>query len=278
MNKGLKLWNRAKKIISGGGMLLSKKPEMFAPDLWPAYYSKSQGCYVWSLENKKYTDVSLMGVGTNILGYNHLEVNEAVKKVITKGNLTTLNSPEEVELAENLLKLHSWADMVKFARTGGEANAIAIRIARAASGKDNIAICGYHGWNDWYLAANLKSRKNLDNHLLSGLNPLGVPKKLKNSVFPFEFNDLDKLKELIKKRNIGIVKMEVSSNGQYVVYMTGHLATPFMFVTNDFGSTWSVKDLTSISGTKGGFNMTSDGMYRAFIVQNTYSTYYESYD
>jgi glutamate-1-semialdehyde 2,1-aminomutase len=212
MNKGLKLWNKAKKIISGGGMLLSKKPEMFAPDLWPAYYSKSQGCYIWSLENKRYTDVSLMGVGTNILGYNHPEVNEAVSKVIKKGNLTTLNSPEEVELAENLIKLHPWSDMVKFARTGGEANSIAIRIARASSGKDNIAICGYHGWNDWYLAANLKSSKNLDNHLLTGLNPLGVPKNLSDTVFPFEFNNLDKLKELIKKKNIGIVKMEVSRN------------------------------------------------------------------
>ena len=74
--------------------------------------------------------------------------------------MSTLNCPEEVYLAEKLLSMHSWAGKVKFARTGGEANAIAIRIARAASGKENVAFCGYHGWHDWYLAANLKNKEN----------------------------------------------------------------------------------------------------------------------
>ena len=72
--------------------------------------------------------------------------------------MSTLNCPEEVQLAEKLVDMHSWAEMVRFARSGGEANAIAIRIARAASGKDNVAVCGYHGWHDWYLSANLSGR------------------------------------------------------------------------------------------------------------------------
>jgi glutamate-1-semialdehyde 2,1-aminomutase len=211
INKGIKLWNKAKKYISGGGMLLSKKPELFAPDIWPTYFIKSQGCNVWDLENRKFTDM-FMGVGTNVLGYNDKEVNEAVLNTVKKGNLTSLNCPEEVELAEKLVNLHPWSSQARFARSGAEANAIAIRIARAASKKDNIAICGYHGWSDWYLSANIQSKKNLNNHLLNGLNPSGVPKKLKNTVFPFEYNNFDQLKKIIKEKNIGTVKMEVNRN------------------------------------------------------------------
>ena len=154
INKGQKLWKKANKLILGGNSLLSKNPNVFLPNKWPTYFSKSKGCKVWDLDNSSYTDMSLMGVGTNILGYCHNEVDNAVKKVIKKGNLTTLNCPEEVFLAEKLISMHPWAGKVKFARTGGEANAIAIRIARAASGKEKVAFCGYHGWHDWYLAAN----------------------------------------------------------------------------------------------------------------------------
>ena len=212
LNEGSKLWKRAKKIIPGGNMLLSKRPEMFLPNKWPTYFTKSKGCYIWDLEGKKYTDMSLMGVGTNILGYNHSGVNKAVKEVLNKGNMTTLNCPEEVYLAEKLIKIHPWADMVKFTRTGGEANAVAIRIARAASKKDNIAICGYHGWHDWYLSANLKDNSKLNTHLLKGLSINGVPKKLKNTIHPFEYNNIKQLKNIIKKKNVGTIIMEVSRN------------------------------------------------------------------
>ena len=157
-------------------MLLSKRPEMFLPDHWPAYFSKSKGCEVWDLDNNHYIDMSIMGIGTNILGYGNEEVDDAVRSVISTGNMSTLNCPEEVYLAEKLIELHPWADMVKFARSGGEANAIAIRIARAACGKDKVAVCGYHGWHDWYLSANLGNDENLAGHLLPGLNPAGVPK------------------------------------------------------------------------------------------------------
>lgn len=212
LNEGSKLWKRAKKIIPGGNMLLSKRPEMFLPNKWPTYFTKSKGCYIWDLEGKKYTDMSLMGVGTNILGYNHSGVNKAVKEVLNKGNMTTLNCPEEVYLAEKLIKIHPWADMVKFTRTGGEANAVAIRIARAASKKDNIAICGYHGWHDWYLSANLKDNSKLNTHLLKGLSINGVPKKLKNTIHPFEYNNIKQLKNIIKTKNVGTIIMEVSRN------------------------------------------------------------------
>jgi glutamate-1-semialdehyde 2,1-aminomutase len=182
-----KMWQRAKKIIPGGNMLLSKRPELYLPTKWPTYFSKSKGSKIWDLDKKKYLDMSMMGIGTNILGYNNIEVDTAVKKNIDKGNLTTLNAPEEVFLSEKLISMHPWAGMAKFTRSGGEASAVAIRIARAATKKNKVAICGYHGWHDWYLAANLDGRNKLDSHHIKGLNPLGVPKNLSGSILLLYF-------------------------------------------------------------------------------------------
>ena len=212
MGTGQKLWKRAKNVIPGGNLLLSKRPEMFLPDQWPSYFSKAKGCQIWDLDGKQYTDMSIMGIGTNILGYGHPEVDEAVRKTVDAGNMSTLNSPEEVYLAEKLVELHPWADMARFARTGGEVNALSIRIARAASGRDKVAICGYHGWHDWYLSVNLGDEQGLDGHLLPGLDPKGVPRNLKNSVFPFNYNDYDGLVRLVDEQDIGVIKMEVVRN------------------------------------------------------------------
>jgi len=214
MGTGQKLYKRAKKVIPGGNMLLSKRPEMFLPEKWPAYFSKSKGCKVWDLDGNEYIDMSIMGIGTNILGYGHPEVDEAVIKTVKDGNMATLNCPEEVYLAEKLVELHPWADMVRFARAGGEINSIAVRIARASTGRDKIAICGYHGWHDWYLSTNLNSDKNLDGHLLPGLQPNGVPRGLTGTTLPFNYNDIEQLEQLIKdnKGEIAAIKMEVSRN------------------------------------------------------------------
>lgn len=210
LGSGQSLWQRAREIIPGGNMLLSKRAEMFLPDLWPAYFSKSSGCTVWDLDGNPFTDVSIMGIGTNLLGYGHPRVDEAVLRVIESGNMSTFNCPEEVALAEKLLELNQWAGMVRFTRSGGEANAVAIRIARAASGRDGVALCGYHGWHDWYLAANLADDEALDGHLLPGLEPRGVPRALRSTVFPFEYNNLEQLAEIIRNESIGVIKMEVS--------------------------------------------------------------------
>ena len=212
MGKGQKLWKRAKRIIPGGNMLLSKRAEMFLPDQWPTYFSKAKGCEIWDLDDNKFIDMSIMGIGTNTLGYGCIEVDESVRKTIDEGNMSTFNCPEEVYLAEKLIELHPWAQMARFARSGGEANAIAIRIARAASGKDNVAICGYHGWHDWYLSANLGDDKNLAGHLLPGLEPNGVPKSLRGTVYPFKYNNYSELEALVNERDIGVIKMEVMRN------------------------------------------------------------------
>ena len=210
LGMGQKLWKRAKKIIPGGNMLLSKRSEMFLPDQWPAYFSKAKGCRVWDLEGNEYIDMSLMGIGTNTLGYGHPEVDGAVREVIDKGNMSTLNCPEEVYLSEKLIELHPWANMVRLSRTGGEANAISIRIARAATGKDKVAFCGYHGWHDWYLSTNLDNESNLEHHLLPGLAPKGVPQDLKGTSLPFIYNDFESLEQLVLNNDIGVIKMEVS--------------------------------------------------------------------
>jgi glutamate-1-semialdehyde 2,1-aminomutase len=206
---GQKLWKRAKKVIPGGNMLLSKRAEMFLPDQWPAYFSKAKGCKVWDLDGKEFIDMSIMGIGTNALGYGHPEVDEAVSEVVAAGNMSTLNCSEEVYLAEKLIEIHPWADMVRFARSGGEANAIAIRIARAATGKDKVAICGYHGWHDWYLSANLGDNAGLDGHLLPGLEPRGVPRDLCGSSLPFTYNNFSELEMLVASHDVGVIKMEV---------------------------------------------------------------------
>ena len=185
MNSGQKLWKRAQHVIPGGNMLLSKRPDQFLPEHWPAYFSKARGCTVWDLDDNALTDMSIMGIGTNSLGYGHPEVDAAVAQTVRDGNMSTLNCPEEVYLAERLVAMHPWAEMARFARTGGEANAIAIRIARAATGKSKVAICGYHGWHDWYLAANLGTENTLAGHLLPGLEPKGVPENLRGSVLTF---------------------------------------------------------------------------------------------
>lgn len=209
IGRGQALWKHAKHRIPGGNMLLSKRAEMFLPEQWPTYFSKASGCTVWDMDGQPYIDVSIMGIGTNTLGYGHQEVDKAVQKVVADGNMSTFNCPEEVYLAEQLCDLHPWSEMVRFARSGGEANAIAIRIARAAVGREAVAFCGYHGWHDWYLAANLGDESRLAGHLLPGLQPNGVPKSLGGTVLPFEYGRLDQLEALISGHDIGVIKMEV---------------------------------------------------------------------
>lgn len=214
MGKSQELYKKAKLLIPGGTQLLSKRPEMFLPDLWPSYYSKAKGCEVWDLDNNRYKDFSYMGIGANILGYADDDVNNAVKKAVDNSSMCTLNAPEEVELAEKLCEIHPWSDMVRYAKSGGECATIAIRIARAKTKKDIVLFCGYHGWHDWYLASNLGDENNLEGHLLPGLSPLGVPKGLVGTSFPFAYNDKKAFDELIEKHEgkIATVIMEPIRN------------------------------------------------------------------
>ena len=208
-----KKWELAKQLIPGGTHLFSKRPELFSPGSWPTYYVKAKGCNIWDLNKKKFSDLSYMGLGTNSLGYANKLIDDFVIQKLKQSNMSTLNSLEEIELAERLLSMHKWADMVRYTRSGGEANAVAIRIARASTKKSKVAFCGYHGWHDWYLSSNIKNSSNLNEQLMQGLKFSGVPSELKNTAFPFKYNDFEGLKKLVSKNpKIGIIKMEVERN------------------------------------------------------------------
>lgn len=194
---GQQLYQRARLRIPGGAQLLGKRPEQFLPGGWPAYFSRAQGCTTWDLDGNAFFDFTSNGIGTCLLGYADPAVNAAVSDCIARGSMCTLNSPAEVELADRLCAIHPWAEKVRFARTGGEAMAIAVRIARAFRRKGVVAFCGYHGWSDWYLAANLGETDALSGHLLPGLHPDGVPRALRGSSLPFRYNQIAELEKIV---------------------------------------------------------------------------------
>ena len=194
---GQQLYRRARGRIPGGAQLLGKRPEQYLPGGWPAYYSRAQGCTVWDLDNRPYSDFTSNGIGTCLLGYADPVVNAAVTDCVARGSMCTLNSPAEVELADRLCAIHPWASKARFARTGGEAMAISVRIARAHTRRGVVAFCGYHGWSDWYLAANLGATDALNGHLLPGLDPEGVPRALLGSALPFRYNQISELEQIV---------------------------------------------------------------------------------
>jgi glutamate-1-semialdehyde 2,1-aminomutase len=213
LEKSLRMQERAKQRIPGMTQLLSKRPDQFSMGVWPGYFSRASGIEVWDLDGNRYLDMSIGGIGANVLGYGDPDVDEAVRTAIANGVSSSLNCPEEVELADLLCELHPWAGKVRYARTGGEAMALAVRIARARTGRDEIAFCGYHGWHDWYLAANLDTDA-LGGHLLPGLDPAGVPHALAGTAHPFRYNQLDELEAIVTRRgkNLAAVVLEPIRN------------------------------------------------------------------
>ena len=199
MTESNRLRDAAKRLIPGGTQLLSKRPELFLPEQWPAYYTSASGVEVVDVDGRRFIDVTIHAVGSCPLGYADPDVERAVIAAVQAGSMATLNCPEEIELAERLCELHGWADMVRYTRTGGEAMAVAVRIARAATGRSKVAFCGYHGWHDWYLAANLQDAAALDGHLLPAIDPAGVPQALAGTAVPFDFEDLASLEAVVAK-------------------------------------------------------------------------------
>jgi glutamate-1-semialdehyde 2,1-aminomutase len=204
-------------MIPGGTQLLSKRPEIYAPDQWPGYFQSARGCQVVDLDGREYVDMATMGIGACLLGYNDPDVSAAVVERVQNGSMCTLNPPEEVELAQLLLSIHPWAQNVRFGRSGGEAMSIAVRIARASTGRDVVAFCGYHGWHDWYLAANRSASSSgdaLQKHLLPGLSPNGVPSQLAGTAFPFNYNQLEALADIVRQHGdrLAAVVMETTRN------------------------------------------------------------------
>jgi glutamate-1-semialdehyde 2,1-aminomutase len=197
INLTQKLYRHAREMIPGGVQLLSKRPENMAPNRWPAYFREARGCEIWDLDGNHYYDMVSNGIGACLLGYSDPDVNAAVRRRVNLGSMSTLNPPEEVELADILCDIHQWAEQVRFVRCGGEACAVAVRIARATTDRSVVAVCGYHGWNDWYLAANLGENDALKGHLLPGLDPKGVPVELRGTTLTFRYNNRQEFQSII---------------------------------------------------------------------------------
>lgn len=260
LKKCLDIQARAKKRIPGMTQLLSKRPDMFSQGTWPGYYKKAKGAKVWDMDGNEYLDMSLSGIGANILGYADPDVDKAVVNAIKNGNNCTLNCPEELELADLLCELHPWADMVRFARAGGEAMAVAVRIARAHTGKDKIAFCGYHGWHDWYLAANLKSEDALDDHLIPGLEPSGVPKGLIGTSFPFRYNEIEGLNKIVNDHSdeIAAIVMEPIRNHEPAPGFISQIRK----IADNIGAVFIVDEISS------GFRFTPGGAHLVYFDEN----------
>jgi glutamate-1-semialdehyde 2,1-aminomutase len=257
-SRGPKLYQRAKELIPGGTQLLSKRPEMFAPDIWPAYYSKAKGCRVWDLDGREFIDMSIMAVGACILGYADDDVDGAVIEAIQKGVNSTLNCPEEVELAEALIELHPWFGMVRYARSGGEAMSIAVRVARAKTKREKVLFSGYHGWTDWYLAANLQDEKALDGLLMPGLEPNGVPRGLAGTAVPFNFNDIESLRETMRGQESEIAAIIIEpARGEEAPDQ--YLKT-LREMASDIGAILIFDEITS------GYRMCAGGIHRRYDI------------
>ena len=197
------------KHIPGGSQLLSKRPNQFSENLWPINYQKAKGAQV-EIEGQSYLDMSIGGIGATLLGYANEEIDNWVINGIKNGVASSINSQEEQVLTHKLLQIHPWADWCKYTRSGGEALSVAIRIARANNKKDKVLFCGYHGWHDWYLSANLNENDPLKDHLLPNLNPDGVPQNLKGTLEAFLYNDLESFKKASSdgKEKVSAIVME----------------------------------------------------------------------
>ncbi|HOX39595.1 MAG TPA: aminotransferase class III-fold pyridoxal phosphate-dependent enzyme [Candidatus Brocadiia bacterium] len=187
------MYQRAREIIAGGTQLLSRNPEMYAYGAAPIYAERADGGRIWDIDGNEYVDM-MAGIGAYQLGYAYPAVEDAVRARVGSGPTYSVNHPVEVELAEELVSAVPCAEMVRYAKGGGDATAVAVRIARGFTGRDKVLFCGYHGWHDWYIAANLASPETLSAHLLPGVPSAGVPKVLAGTAIPFEYNNLDDLR------------------------------------------------------------------------------------
>lgn len=193
--RSMELYHEAMNLIPGATQLISRRPTRYAYGFSPAYAISGKGSRFTDVDGNVFIDW-VSGIGATILGYCDSIVDNAVKRQIDLGTMYSVSHPIELELAELLINRIPCAEMVRFAKGGGDACAIAIRIARGTTGKDKILFSGYHGWHDWYLAANHDTGE-LDTHLFPGIDPVGVPKALKNTALPFAYDDLDALSCLL---------------------------------------------------------------------------------
>jgi glutamate-1-semialdehyde 2,1-aminomutase len=209
VERSLRDYARAEKLIPGATQLISRRPARMAFGVSPIYADHAKGSHFWDVDGNEYIDW-ISGILAIILGYADEVVDNAVKEQIGKGVTFSINHELELELAEELIRTIPSAEMVRYAKGGGDACTIAVRIARGTTGRDKVLFCGYHGWHDWYIAANLLKDASLDEHLFPGIDPTGVPKALAGTIFPFRYGDLDMLEQRLEehKGEVACIIME----------------------------------------------------------------------
>ena len=241
---------RAEKTIPLGSQTFSKSRTQYPVGISPLYISKAKGAHVWDLDGNKYIDLvnSLASVS---LGYGDREVSRAVRKQLKKGVSFSLPGVLESEVAELLVDLIPSAEMVRFGKNGSDATSAAIRLARAYTGRDHIVVCGYHGWQDWYIGSTTRNK--------------GVPNQVSDLTHKFIFNDIDSLNDLIS---------------DYHGKIAAVILEPMNSVWPEKGFLESVKKLTSDEGallifdeTITGFRFSRGGAQELFGVIPDLSTF-----
>ncbi len=221
--RSMKLYQRAVQRIPGGTQLVSRRPQRVAYGISPIYAERASGARFWDVDGLEYIDW-MSGIGSILLGYADPVVDETVRQQISRGTIYAVNHELEIELADELCQSIPCAEMVRYAKCGGEACAIAVRIARGVTGRDKVLFCGYHGWHDWYVAANLAEEASLDAHLFPAIEPIGVPRALAGTAWPFAYGDVAALGELLDQRRgeVAAVIMEpLRSEMPPVGYLAG---------------------------------------------------------
>ena len=209
IDHSVELYRRAGELIPGWTQLISRRADQFANGVSPIYAQRAKGARFVDVDEHEYIDW-VNAVGAIILGHADAVVDGAVKEQIDRGSIYTLNSPLEIELAEELVATIPSAEMVRYTKGGGEACAVAARIARGVTGRDIILFCGYHGWHDWYQAANFGVDPESGEYPFAGIEPIGVPRALAGTVIPFAYGDAAGLSKLLDEHRgqVAAVMME----------------------------------------------------------------------
>ena len=209
VTRSYEIYERAGELIPGRTQLISRRASRYASGISPVYAQSAKGSRFIDVDENEYIDW-MSAVGAIILGHADDVVDRAVGEQIKRGSLYSLNSPLEIELAEELVDTIPSAEMVRYTKGGGEACAAAARIARGTTGRDKIIFCGYHGWHDWYQAANYEADPVTGEFPFAGIEPIGVPKVLAGTVIPFPYGDLEALGQLLDEHagEVAAVMME----------------------------------------------------------------------
>ena len=196
VTKSLELYKKAGERIPGWTQLISRRADRVANGVSPLYVARSKGARFVDVDGNEYIDW-IRALGAIILGYADPVVDGAVKNQIDLGSLHSMNSALEIELADELINTIPSAEMVRYTKGGGEACAVAARIARGTTNRDVILFCGYHGWHDWYQSANYLVDPESGEYPFAGIEPIGVPRALAGTAIPFTYGDLDMLGRLL---------------------------------------------------------------------------------